>query len=83
MFSLIITFIGQKNEPMTKEARVCVDDHGVVFVFNGRFWTSAMDMRDVAAPVVTVVAKGRRYICHNVTLEEALAGCEKYGTLGL
>jgi len=38
MFSPIITFIGQKNEPMTKEARVCVDDHGVVFVFNGRFW---------------------------------------------
>jgi hypothetical protein len=28
-------------------------------------------------PVVTVVTKGRKYICRNTTLEEALASYEK------
>jgi hypothetical protein len=50
----LITFIGN-NELLIREARVYVDDHSVVFVFNGRFWTHAKDVRDV---VVTVVARG-------------------------
>ena len=50
----LITFIGN-NELLIREARVYVDDHSVLFVFNGRFWTHAKDVRDV---VVTVVARG-------------------------
>jgi hypothetical protein len=63
------------------EARVYVDDPSVVFVFNGRFWSPVRreDVEDVVVPVVTVVAKGRKYICRNATLEEALAGYEKCG----
>jgi hypothetical protein len=58
-----------------------VDDPSVVFVFNGRFWTPARreDVEDVVVPVVTVVARGRKYVCRNTTLEEALAGYEKRG----
>jgi len=77
-----ITFIG-KNELLIREARVYVDDPNVVFVFNGRFWTHARDVRDVVVPVVTVVAKGRKYICRNATLEEALAGYEKCSPVGV
>ena len=36
-------------------------------------------MEDVVVPVVTVVARGRKYVCRNTTLEEALAGYEKRG----
>ena|GEM_PF-2427450 len=39
-------------------------------------------MEDVVVPVVVVVAKGRKYICRNVTLEEALAGYEKCSPVG-
>ena len=65
------------------EARVYVDDPSVVFVFNGRFWTPVRreDVPDVVVPVVTVVANGRKYICRNATLEEALAGYEKCGAV--
>ncbi len=61
------------------EARVYVDDPNVVFISNGRFWTPARreDVEDVVVPVVTVVAKGKKYICRNTTLEEALASYEK------
>jgi hypothetical protein len=61
------------------EARVYVDDPNIVFIFNGRFWTPVRreDVEDVVVPVVTVVAKGRKYICRNTILEEALASYEK------
>ena len=39
-------------------------------------------MEDVVVPVVTVVAKGRKYICRT-TLEEALAGYEKCSPVGV
>ncbi len=35
-----------------------MNDWNAVFVLNGRFWTHARDERDMAAPVVTVVARG-------------------------
>jgi len=79
---LIIKFIGN-NELLIRDARVYVDDHSVVLVFNGRFWTYTRDVRDVVVPVVTVVAKGRKYICRNATLEEALAGYEKCSPVGV
>jgi len=62
-----------------------VDDPSVVFVFNGMFWTPARreDVGDVVVPVVTVVAKGRKHICRNATLEEALAGYEKCSPVGV
>jgi hypothetical protein len=67
------------------EAWVYVDDPSVVFVFNGRFWTPVRreDVEDVVVPVVTVVARGRKYICRNTTLEEALAGYEKCSSVGV
>jgi hypothetical protein len=40
-------------------------------------------VEDVVVPVVTVVAKGRKYICRNATLEEALAGYEKCSPVGV
>ena len=66
------------------EARVYVEDPSVVFIFNGKFWTPARreDVEDVVVPVVTVVAKGRKYICRT-TLEEALAGYEKCSPVGV
>jgi len=57
----IITFIGN-NELLIREARVYVDDPNVVFIFNGRFWMHARDVRDVVMLVVAMVAKGRKYI---------------------
>ena len=68
----------REAEPVVK-ARVYVDNPNVVFIFNGRFWTPVRreDVEDVVVTVVTVVAKGRKYICRNATLEEALASYEK------
>jgi hypothetical protein len=40
-------------------------------------------VRDAVVPVVTVVAKGRKYICCNATLEEALVGYEKCSSVGV
>lgn len=68
------------------EARVHVDGPRVVFVFNGRLWAPAKlgEVSGMVAPLVTVVTNGRRYICHNATLEEVLAGYEECGApLGL
>ena len=68
----------REAEPVA-EARVYVDDPNVVFIFNGRFWTPARreEVEDMVVPVVTVVARERKYICRNATLEEALANYEK------
>jgi hypothetical protein len=40
-------------------------------------------VENAAVPVVTVVAKGRKYICRNVTLEEALARYEECNHVGV
>lgn len=67
------------------EARVYVDNPNIVFIFNGKFWTPVRreDVEDVVVPVVTVVVKGKKYICRNTTLEEALAGYEKCSPVGV
>jgi len=59
-----------------------VDDPNIVFIFNGWFWTPVRreDVKDVIVPIVTVVAKGRKYICRNATLDEALVNFEKCNT---
>ena len=69
-----------KGNPVM-EVLAYVED-SVVFVFNGIFWTP-MKRQDVKGiiPVVTVVANGRKHICRNTTLEEALANYEKCNQL--
>ncbi len=59
-------------------ARVYVDDPGILFIYNGMFWTPAKleEVEDVVAPVVTVVAT-KKYVCKDVTIKEALANYNK------
>jgi len=62
------------RRPKIVMARIYVDDPDVIFAYNGMFWfpMKRKDVEDVVVPMVIVVANGKKYVCRDTTLKEAL-----------